>query len=130
MISSVRLDGTTACMTVGGATDTATFKSYVGEILLPTLREGDVVIMDNLSAHKNAAVVSLIESAGARAVFLPPYSPDLNPIEMMWSKVKSILRKLEARDEDSLFEAIGRALSKVTARDAMGWFAHCGYNFI
>lgn len=130
MISSVRLDGTTACMTVGGATDTATFKSYVGEILLPTLRGGDMVIMDNLSAHKNASVVDLIESAGARAVFLPPYSPDLNPIEMMWSKVKSILRKLEARDGDSLFEAIGHALGQVTARDAMGWFAHCGYNFI
>ena len=130
MISSVRLDGSTACMTVGGATDTATFRSYVGEILLPTLREGDMVIMDNLSAHKNTSVVELIESAGARAVFLPPYSPDLNPIEMMWSKVKSILRKLEARDSESLFEAIGRALAEVTARDVMGWFAHCGYNFI
>ncbi len=130
MISSVRLDGSTACMTVNGSTDTVTFKSYVGEILLPTLREGDMVIMDNLSAHKNASVVGLIESAGAQAVFLPPYSPDLNPIEMMWSKVKSVLRKLEARDSDSLFDAIGRALAEVTARDAMGWFAHCGYNFI
>ena len=130
MISSVRLDGSTACMTVGGATDTVTFRSYVGEILVPTLREGDMVIMDNLSAHKNASVIELIESAGARAVFLPPYSPDLNPIEMMWSKVKSILRKLEARDSESLFDAIGHALAQVTAKDAMGWFAHCGYNFI
>lgn len=130
MISSVRLDGSTACTTVGGATDTATFRSYVGEILLPTLRDGDMVITDNLSAHKSASVVELIESAGATAVFLPPYSPDLNPIEMMWSKVKSILRKLEARDNDTLFEAIGHALAEVTARDAMGWFARCGYNFI
>ena len=130
MISSVRLDGSTACMTVGGATNGEVFRAYVEEILLPTLREGDIVVMDNLSAHKNAATLALIESAGARAVFLPPYSPDLNPIEMMWSKVKSILRKLEPRDNDSLFEAVGRALAAVTASDAVGWFAHCGYNFI
>ena len=130
MISSVRLDGTTACMTVAGATNTEIFRAYVAEILVPTLRVGDIVVMDNLSAHKNAATIALIEGAGAKAVFLPPYSPDLNPIEMMWSKVKSILRKLEPREPESLFKAIGRALSKVTAKDAMGWFAHCGYSFI
>lgn len=130
MISSVRLDGTTACMTVGGATNTEVFQAYVREILLPTLREGDMVVMDNLSAHKNAGTVALIESAGAEAVFLPPYPPDLNPIEMMWSKVKSVLRTLEARDPASLFEAVGAALARVTAADALGWFAHCGYNFI
>lgn len=130
MISSVRLDGSTACMTVEGATNTEVFRAYVREILLPTLREGDIVVMDNLGAHKNAETIALIESAGAEAVFLPPYSPDLNPIEMMWSKVKSILRKLEARDTESLVNAIGTALSMVTASDAIGWFAHCGYNFI
>ena len=130
MISSVRLDGKTAPMTVGGATNTEVFRSYVSDILLPTLREGDLVIMDNLSAHKNAETLALIESVGARVVFLPPYSPDLNPIEMMWSKIKAILRKLEARDEDSLFEAISKALAAVSAQDAIGWFNHCGYNFI
>lgn len=95
MISSVRLDGSTACMTIGGATNSEIFRAYVAEILLPTLREGDLVVMDNLSAHKNAETIALIESVGAKAVFLPPYSPDLNPIEMMWSKVKSILRSVE-----------------------------------
>lgn len=130
MISSVRLDGTTACMTVEGATNTEVFRTYVREILLPTLREGDMVVMDNLGAHKNAETIALIESAGAKPVFLPPYSPDLNPIEMMWSKVKSTLRKLEPRDAEALVNAIGTALSMVTASDAIGWFAHCGYNFI
>lgn len=130
MISSVRLDGTTACMTVAGAANTEAFRAYVGEILLPTLRKGDLVVMDNLSAHKNAQTVALIESVGAKAAFLPAYSPDLNPIEMMWSKVKSILRKLEARENESLLAAIATALSMVTATDVMGWFSHCGYNFI
>ena len=130
MISSVRLDGTTACMTVAGAANTEVFRAYVSEILVPTLREGDLVVMDNLSAHKNATTVGLIESAGARAVFLPAYSPDLNPIEMMWSKVKSILRRIEARDNESLLAAIATALSMVSASDAMGWFSHFGYNFI
>ena len=117
-------------MGVGSATDTVTSRSYVGEILAPTSREGDMVIMDKLPGHKNAAVIEMIESAGATAVFLPPYSPDLNPIEMMWSKVNSVLRKLAAWDSDSLSEAIGRALEQVTATGAIGWFAHCGYNFI
>lgn len=130
MISSVRLDGTTACMAVRGATNTEVFRAYVSGVLLPTLESGDIVVMDNLGAHKNCETISIIESAGAQVVFLPPYSPDLNPIEMMWSKVKSILRRLEARDPESLVEAIGLALSKVTPKDAIGWFAHCGYNFI
>lgn len=130
MISSVRLDGSTACMTIGGATNTEIFRAYVSEVLLPTLRPGDMVVMDNLSAHKNKETIALIESAGAEAVFLPPYSPDLNPIEMMWSKVKNFLRSTEARNKDTLFEAIGKALSTITATDAINWFAHCGYNFI
>jgi len=130
MISSVRLDGTTACMALEGATNTEVFRAYIGEVLLPTLRPGDLVIMDNLSAHKNAETLELIRSAGAEPVFLPPYSPDFNPIEMMWSKVKSILRKLEARDTETLFDAIGEALSEVTQKDALGWFTRCGYSMI
>jgi len=127
MISSVRWDGSTACMVVDGATTKDIFKAYVENILLPTLRPGDVVVLDNLSSHKNQEVRDLIESAGAELWFLPPYSPDLNPIEKMWSKVKSILRKLKARTEQALITAIAQALNQVTASDAKGWFKSCGY---
>ena len=130
MISSVRMDGTTACMAVNGATNTEVFRAYVEHVLLPSLKPGDIVIMDNLGAHKNKETIELIELAGAKVVFLPPYSPDLNPIEMMWSKVKAILRKLEARDADELIDAIGEALAKITPKDVLGWFTHCGYSFI
>ena len=130
MNSPVRPDGSTACMAVEGATNTEVFRTYVREISLPALRGGGMVAMDNLGAHKNAETIALVESAGAGVVFLPPYSPDLNPIEMMWSKVKSILRKLEPRDTETPVGAIGTALPMVTASDAIGWFAHCGYNII
>ena len=127
MISSVRLDGSTACMVVDGATNKEVFQAYVRHILLPTLKAGDVVVLDNLSAHKNKAVRDLIESVGAELWYLPPYSPDLNPIEKMWSKVKAILRTLKARTEESLINAIAKALEAVTADDAKGWFESCGY---
>lgn len=130
MISSVRLDGTTACMTIEGATDTAVFQAYVREILSPSLRPGDIVIMDNLGPHKNEQTLALITAAGATARFLPAYSPDLNPIEMMWSKVKALLRASEARTASELQHAIAAALSQVRAQDAAGWFAHCGYSII
>ena len=127
MISSVRLDGSTACMVVDGATNTEVFQAYVKHILLPTLKPGDIVVPDNLSAHKNQKTRNLIESVGAELWFLPPYSPDLNPIEKMWSKIKAILRKLKARTEQSLITAIAKALDAVTASDAKGWFESCGY---
>ena len=127
MISSMRLDGSTACMVVDGATTTDIFKAYAEQILLPTLKAGDIVVLDNLSAHKNQAIREVIESAGAELWFLPPYSPDLNPIEKMWSKVKAILRTLKARTEESLIKAIAKALEAVTASDAKGWFKSCGY---
>lgn len=130
MISSVRLDGTTACMTIEGATNTEVFYAYVREVLVPSLRRGDIVILDNLGAHKNERTLALIEQAGAEARFLPAYSPDLNPIEMMWSKVKALLRKAEARNHPDLLAAIASALNAVTPQDALGWFAACGYNFI
>jgi len=130
MISSIRLDGSTACMTVSGATDTEVFRTYVRSVLRPTLRRGDIVIMDNLSAHKSESTLELIEQAGAVVLFLPPYSPDLNPIEKMWSKVKQYLRSVEARTESDLLQTIGSALTKVTAQDAINWFASCGYSFI
>jgi transposase len=127
MISSVRLDGTTACMVVDGATTKDIFKAYVLHILLPTLKAGDIVVLDNLSAHKDQEVRDLIESAGAELWFLPPYSPDLNPIEKMWSKIKSTLRTLKARTEKDLIDAIAKALDAVTANNAKGWFKSCGY---
>ena len=130
MISSVRLDGTTACMTIEGATNTEVFHAYVREVLVPSLRSGDIVVMDNLGAHKNERILALIEQAGAEVRFLPAYSPDLNPIEMMWSKVKALLRKQQARNAPDLLAAIASALSAVTAQDTLGWFAACGYNFI
>ena len=94
----------------------------------PALKEGDVVVMDNLRAHKSSAAQQAIEEHGARVLFLPAYSPDLNPIEKMWSKVKQLLRGLKAWNDDELFTAIGQALDKVTASDAKGWFASCGYS--
>jgi transposase len=130
MISSIRFDGTTACMTIEAATDTDVFRAYVREILCPTLRPGDLVVMDNLSPHKNDHTLALIRATGASVEFLPAYSPDLNPIELMWSKVKALLRAAEARTADELLTAIGAALRQVTAQDAAHWFAHCGYSFV
>ncbi len=130
MISSIRLDGSAACMAIDGSTDTEVFRAYVSEVLSPTLRSGDLVIMDNLSPHKSCQTLDLIEAAGAEVLFLPAYSPDLNPIEKMWSKVKEYLRSAEARTHHALIEAIGEALEKVTPQDVMNWFASCGYSFI
>lgn len=130
MIASVRLDGTTACMTIEGATNTEVFYAYVRQVLAPSLRRGDIVVMDNLGAHKNERTLALIEAVGAEVRFLPAYSPDLNPIELMWSKVKALLRKAQARNLPDLLAAIASALNAVTPQDALGWFAHCGYSFI
>jgi transposase len=129
MISSIRLDGTTACMALEGTTDTESFRAYVSQVLLPTLRPGDLVIMDNLSPHKSDPTLALITNASAQVLFLPAYSPDLNPIEKMWSKIKSLLRTAEARTSADLITAIGQALAKVTSQDALGWFVSCGYSF-
>ncbi len=129
MMAALRLDGRTACMTLDGATDTESFRAYVEAVLLPTLQPGDLVVMDNLSPHKSDPTLALITRAGAQVLFLPAYSPDLNPIEKMWSKVKALLRSTQARTPTELVQAIGRALAQVTARDALGWFASCGYSF-
>jgi transposase len=130
MLSSIRLDGMTACMAIAGATDTEVFRAFVGEVLCPTLRPGDLVVMDNLSPHKNDLTLGLIEQAGATVRFLPAYSPDLNPIEKMWSKVKQFLRSAEARTCAELLAAIAAPLQTVTPQDALNWFASCGYSFI
>lgn len=130
MISSIRLDGSTTCLAIEGATDTEVFHTYVQQILTPTLSPGDIVVMDNLAPHKSEPTLTLIAEAGATALFLPPYSPDFNPIEKMWSKVKQFLRSAEPRTREELFGAIAAALATITARDALGWFISCGYSFI
>lgn len=117
-------------MTIEGATDTEVFYAYAREILCPTLRKGDIVVMDNLSPHKAPKTLSLIQAAGASVKFLPAYSPDLNPIEMMWSKVKTLLRSSEARTHPELLVAIRLSLRAITPDDSINWFAHCGYSFI
>jgi transposase len=126
MISSIRLNGETAAMEIGCATDAMVFREYVRQVLAPTLQPRDIVVMDNLRAHYDAESISLIEQTGASVKFLPPYSPDFNPIEKMWSKVKEKLRGLCARTQDELSEAISVALSSVTPIDAKGWFFSCG----
>ena len=110
-----------------GATDTETFLVFVREGLVPNLKAGQVVVLDNLPAHKSPKIDELIESAGARVVRLPPYSPDYNPIEMAISKVKSILRRLARRTVDALLQAIAEAMDSITAADAINFIRHCGY---
>jgi transposase len=127
LTAAVRLDGVGACLAFDGATDSAAFETYLGQCLAPTLRPGDVVIMDNLPCHKSAEVARLIAAAGARVRYLPAYSPDLNPIERLFSKLKAWLRSAKARKVDELIEAMGDALRAVRAGDILGWFAHSGY---
>jgi transposase len=128
LIASLSATGMGQSMSVEGATDGAAFETYVEHFLAPTLKKGQIVVMDNLQVHKSKRVRQLIEGAGATVLFLPPYSPDFSPIEEAFSKVKSILRKAQARTHEALIEAIGRALNAVSRRDALGWFAHCGYH--
>jgi transposase len=127
MISSIRADGSTACMTIDGATCAEVFRAYVEHVLVPTLRPGDIVILDNLSAHKDVEARKRIEAAGATLMPLPPYSPDFNPIERMWSKIKEHLRHTKARTQQTLEQAIAHALAKVTPQDARAWFNASGY---
>jgi transposase len=127
LIASMSLYGMGESMCVEGATDAAAFEVYVEHFLAPTLCEGQVVVMDNLGAHRPKKIRDLIEARGAELVFMPSYSPDLNPIEQAFSKIKNILRKLGARTHEALLEAMEEALSKVTPGDAAGWFDHCGY---
>ena len=127
LLGAVRLERPTEAMVIESATDRDVFTAYVREVLAPTLRAGDIVVMDNLSPHKTPAVAEIVRAAGAEVWYLPPYSPDFNPIEQMWSKVKAFLRKTAARTAKTLLEAIGAALEQVCAADAQGWFKDCGY---
>jgi transposase len=127
LLSSMSLGGMGPSMAVEGATTSRVFETYVERLLAPTLKPGQVVVMDNLGAHRPKKVRELIEGRGCELIYLPPYSPDPNPIEEALSKVKHILRKIAARTKEALIEAMGRALGAVSAQDVRGFFAHCGY---
>ena len=121
------LDGRHAFTTFQGGTTGDKFLTYLKDVLIPTLRPGDIVVMDNLRTHHIQAVSELLHGAGAQILYLPPYSPDLNPIEKLWSKVKAILRKLRIRSPDALDAAIRFALDQVSADDCAGWFCCAGF---
>jgi transposase len=120
-------EGLGPCLAVEGATTREIFETYLEHVLAPTLGPGQMVVMDNLSAHKGGRVKEIVEGRGCELVYLPPYSPDFNPIEQAFSKVKGLLRRAEARTREALIEAMGLALKAVSARDARGYFWHCGY---
>ena len=126
-LGTMSLRGMEAVMTVAAATDGEVFRAYVEQVLCAVLQTGDVVVMDNLSAHKVAGIRELIETCGARLIYLPPYSPDLNPIEKAWSKFKQFLRAAKARTAEALDQAVTEALKTITPNNAQAWFRHCGY---
>lgn len=126
--AGLTLRGIIAPMMLRGAMTSRAFEAYVEQCLVPELKTGDVVVMDNLAAHRRPAIAAMVASVGALVVYLPPYSPDFNPIEHGWSKLKSILRKAGARTLRRLMRALCVALRAITPSDSRGWFAHCGYS--
>lgn len=127
MLGALTIGGLEAVMTIEGSTNSAVFHAFITEVVAPRLNAGDIVILDNVSAHKNKKTKQHLEKMGVELVFLPPYSPDMNPIEECWSKVKSALRRFCARTIEGLDSAIASAAEAVTPTDAAGWFAHAGY---
>ena len=129
LLGAMTVSGLLACMTIDAATDQEIFLAYLDQVLCPRLQAGHVVVMDNLSSHKVPQVREKIEATGARLLYLPPYSPDLNPIELCWSKAKQKLRTLKARTVEALEQAATEALASILSSDALGWFRHCGYGY-
>lgn len=127
LIGALGRQGLDALLMIEGPTDGEVFRAYTEHILCPTLKVGDIVVMDNLGAHKVSGIREAIEGRGAKLIYLPPYSPDLSPIEACWSKLKQALRAAGARTRRALERAIKRALETITESDALAWFAHCGY---
>jgi transposase len=127
LLASMSVEGMGRSLAVEGATNSEVFETYVERVLAPALRRDQVVVMDNLSAHKGERVRELIEGRGCELLYLPPYSPDLNPIEEAFSKIKGLMRKAEARSREALLEALGAAISALSAQDARRFFEHCGY---
>jgi transposase len=126
VIAALGLDGAHAPLVIPGALDAAAFETYVTDVLVPELRPGDVVIWDRVPTHQGRAAAAAVRRAGAKLMFLSPYSPDYTPIEKLWSKVKAYLRRVAARNKDSLYSALGEALESVTAQDISGWFENAG----
>jgi len=127
LIAALGIEGVRCSTLVDGAVNADVFEAFAEQVLVPALRPGDVVVLDNLSSHKRARTRELIEAAGAELVFLPPYSPDLNPIEMVFSKIKQRLRSLACRTVEKLWSSMQSVLDEVTASDATNCFRHCGY---
>lgn len=127
LLGAIALSGLLAMMTIPAATDGAVFLAFIQQVLVPELRAGQVVVFDNLAPHKQPAVRAAIEKAGCRVIFLPPYTPEWNPIEPCWSKMKEFLRSRAAATRDTLEAAVADAMNTVTTQDAHGWFRHCGY---
>jgi transposase len=128
-ITAMGLRGVCAPMMIEGAINTEVFDLYIEQMLVPALRVGDIVLLDNVKFHYSERAISLIKAAGAKVLHIPAYSPDFNPIEECISKIKEILRSLKARTKRKLFNALAKAIEKVTATDILGWFKHCGYVF-
>jgi transposase len=127
LVSALGLDGIRAPWFLPGPMNSDAFHVYVTQVLAPTLVPGDVVVLDNLSSHKGMAIQTAIEARGAMLLFLPPYSPDFNPIELCWSKIKTLLRAAKARTREALLDGFANALASISLSDALAWFAHCGY---
>lgn len=127
LIGALSLEGVEAVMTLEGAVDTDAFNAYVEQVLRPTIKPGDVLVLDNLSAHHASRIEEVAVECGAEVIWLSPYSPDFSPIEMLWSKIKTAMRAAKARTREELERAFKAALELITESDCLGWFSHCGY---
>jgi transposase len=127
LIGTLSLTGVEAVMTLEGAVDTSAFDAYLEQVLRPTIRPGDVLVLDNLTAHHASRIEEVVEECKAGVIWLAPYSPDFSPIELMWSKIKTAMRAAKARSREELERAFKAALSLITESDCLGWFSHCGY---
>jgi transposase len=127
MISTMSCRGAQARMLIEGSVDTLVFNAYCEQVLRPTLKAGEVIVLDNLGAHRASRIEEICRECKARVIWLPPYSPDFSPIELMWSKVKAYLKKVKARTQTELEKAIAAALETITESDCLNWFRHCGY---
>jgi transposase len=127
VVATLGVQGIQAPLVFEGSMTTLAFDTYAADVLAPTLRRGDILLLDNLSAHKGGQAQATLEARGVKVIFLPPYSPDLNPIEKCWAKVKQALRAAKARTWDDLIDALAKALRSISTSDVLAWFAHCGY---
>jgi transposase len=130
LIGSCRLDGMGPCLMLSGGVDRLAFEAYLDQVLGPSLRPGQIVLLDNLSAHTSACVAALVEARGGTVRYLPPYSPDLSPIELAFAKFKELVRRAAARTREGLEQAVAEAWTQITAEDLRGFFRHCGYRLV